>query len=378
MQDSREPKVHVGFNRQNIKTVAAWLVGEAERQAARLNIMKRHGNLFHKIYDIENLYNAYTVCLRGKRLKRGVLPFTYNASSELLRLQRELKSEAYQVGKYYSFYVYEPKRRLVQALPFRDRVIQQALCQIITPIIEKTFIHDTFACIKERGTHAGSRRLQSFLRSAQKKWDKAYCLKCDIHSYFPSIDHNILLDMFSRKLKCQSTMRLIWLVTNSNGQSVGIPIGNLLSQLSANLYLSLLDHYVKEHHRARYYLRYMDDFCIVHAGKKYLAFLKDQISNFLDIRLKLKFNRKTSIFPITQGVDFLGYRTWTTYRLIRKRSAKRMRRRLKAMARKYANGEIRLDKIRASVVSWIGHCVHANTYRLREEILSEVVLSRDR
>ena len=199
--------------------------------------MQRYGNLFHRIYNLENLYEAYVVCLRGKRLKRGVLPFTWNLSAELLRLQRELKAGTYQVGNYYSFYVFEPKRRLVQALPFRDRIIQQALCQIITPIFEKTFICDTFACIKDRGTHAGSNRLQYFIRNAQNRWGKAYCLQCDIASYFPSIGHAILLDLFSRKIKCQPTMRLIKLITNSNKQAVGIPIGNLLSQLSANLYL---------------------------------------------------------------------------------------------------------------------------------------------
>ena len=354
---------------------------ETERQAAHptqsRKLMKRYGNLYHKIYDLENLYRAYNVCLRGKRLKRGVLPFTYNLSAELLRLQRELKTETYQVGNYYSFHVYEPKKRLVQALPFKDRIVQQALCQIITPIFEKTFISDTFACIVDRGTHAGSNRLQSFLRRAQNRWGKVYCLQCDIASYFPSIYHDILLEMFARKIKCQPTMRLIRLITNSNGQSIGIPIGNLLSQLSANLYLSLLDHQIKEMQGVRYYLRYMDDFCLIHNSKKYLAYLKFEIEKFLRDKLFLLLNRKTSIFPITQGVDFLGYRTWTTRKLVRKRSIKKMRRKLKAMARKYRAGQIDLSKINASVMSWVAHCKHADTYRLRKKVLGDFVLIRE-
>jgi len=338
--------------------------------------MKRFGNLYHKIYDLKNLYKAYAVCLRGKRLARGVLPFTYKLSAELLQLQRELKTETYSIGRYFSFYVFEPKRRLVQALPFRDRIVQQALCQIITPIFEKTFITDTFACIKDKGTHAGSERLQYFIRNAQNRWGKAYCLQCDIASYFPSIDHSILIRLFSGKIKCQATMSLIRLITDSNRQAVGIPIGNLLSQLSANLYLSLLDHHVKEALGFRYYLRYMDDFCLVHASKKYLVYLMAEIKSFIDKHLSLILNRKTAIFPITQGVDFLGYRTWTTHKLLRKRSIKKMRCKLKAMKYKYEAGRISLDTINTSIMSWVAHCKHANTYRLREKVLGSIILKK--
>lgn len=336
--------------------------------------MKRYGNLFHKIYDLENLYQAYEVCLRSKRLKRGVLPFTFHLSAGLLDIQRELKSGTYQVGKYYSFYVFEPKRRLVQALPFRDRIVQQALCQVITPIFQKTFIRDTFACINNRGTHAGSNRLQSFIRKAQNRWGKAYCLQCDIAGYFPSINHEILLNLFARKIKCSPTMRLIRLITDSNGQATGIPIGNLLSQLSANLYLSQLDHYIKEKIHIKYYLRYMDDFCLIHGSKKYLAYLKSDIENFLENQLALKLNRKTSIFPLAQGVDFLGYRTWPTHKLVRKRSIKKARRKLKSMAGKYSSGQIDLSKISASIRSWVAHCSHADTYNLRLQTLRSFVL----
>jgi retron-type reverse transcriptase len=293
-----------------------------------------------------------------------------------LRLQRELKAEKYRVGQYYSFYVYEPKKRLVQALPFRDRIVQQALCQIITPIFEKTFIGDTFACIVDRGTHAGSNRLQSFLRRAQNRWGKVYCLQCDIASYFPSINHAVLIEMFTRKIKCQSTMRLIILITNSNQQTIGLPIGSLLSQLSANLDLNLLDHQAKEVWGIRYYLRYMDDFCVIHASKKYLAYLKTKIEKLLKHKLSLFLNHKTAIFPITQGINFIGYRTWPDHKLIRKRSIKNMRRKLKVMEQKYRTGQISLHEINASIMSWVAHCKHADTYRLREKVLGKITLNR--
>jgi len=327
--------------------------------------MKRHSFLHHRIYEIENLFNAYRVCLKGKRLRRGVLPFTYNLSKELYQIQRELISETYCPGDYFSFYVYEPKKRMVQALPFRDRIVQQALCQVINPVFEKTFIKDTYACIKNRGTHAGSDQLVNYLRKSQAMFGKVYCLQCDIASYFPSINHAILLDLFQRKIKCRKTMNLIRLITESNGQAVGIPIGNLLSQLSANMYLNVLDHHAKEHWRLPYYIRYMDDFCILHGSKKYLWWLKAEIEAFLKEKLALTLNRKSSMFPISQGVDFLGYRTWTTHKLVRKRSIKKARRKLKAMAKLYHEGKISLAKISESATSWSAHCEHADTYRLR-------------
>lgn len=338
--------------------------------------MIRHGNLYDKICDLENLHEAYRICLRGKRLKREVLPFGFDLSRNLLEIQRELKGKTYQVGRYFSFYVYEPKKRLVQALPFRDRIIQQALCLVITPLIERSFIPDTYACIKDRGTHAGSAKLQRYLSRAQDKWQRPYCLKCDIASYFPSINHDILLSLFGRKIKCPDTRWLIKKITNSNGQQTGIPIGNLLSQLSANLYLATLDRYIKEKLMIKLYIRYMDDFCILHGNKTYLGWLKGEIETFLQDSLRLKFNSRTDIFPVSQGIDFLGYRTWETHKLLRNKSKTRMRRKLRRIQGLYTRNKITLQTINSIIQSWLGHCKHADTYRLRGKVLGGVVLER--
>jgi RNA-directed DNA polymerase len=334
--------------------------------------MKRHADLFPRICNLENIYHAHRVCLRGKRLTRGVLPFTYNLSRELHRIRRDLLSGTYRVGNYYSFYVTEPKRRLVQALPFRDRVVQQALCQVIEPIFLSTFIRDNYACIKGRGTHAGAAQLTAYLRKSQARWGKTYCLQCDIAGYFPSIHHHILLDLFRRKIKCKPTLRLIEQITNSNHQVVGIPIGNLLSQLSANIYLSPLDHHVKEHWRLPYYIRYMDDFVILHGSKKYLGWLKQEIKTYINDHLALALNKKTAVFPASRGVDFLGYRIWPTHRLVRKRSVKKAKRKFAAMARQYHAGRMDLQTIAASTRSWAAHCEHADTYRLRSKVFKDL------
>jgi RNA-directed DNA polymerase len=335
--------------------------------------MKRYGNLYSQIYDLENLHEAYRICRKGKRLKREVLPFTFNLSENLCQIQRELQDKTYRVGEYFSFYVHEPKTRLVQALPFRDRIVQQALSAVITPRIEKSFIHDTYACIKGRGTHAGSNRLQVYIQQAYQTWQRQYCLKCDIQSYFPSINHHILLNLFEQKIKCPDTLWLIKTITNSNGLETGIPIGNLLSQLSANLYLSIMDHFIKEELKVRYYIRYMDDFCILNADKGLLKRLKDFIGRYLWDTLRLQLNRKTSIFPLSQGIDFLGYRTWAGYKLIRNRSKNRMRRRLRKLAMLYTTNRVSLKTINAIVQSWLGHCQHADTYRLKRDLLREYI-----
>jgi len=375
---SKGTPVHVGIGSAKHQNREGLFGRVAEDQAFFMigERMVRHGNLYHKIYTLENLYEAYRICLRGKRLKRDVLPFTFDLSRNLLEIQRELKDKSYQVGKYFSFYVYEPKKRLVQALPFRNRIIQQALCLVITPLIERSFISDTYACIKGRGTHAGSSRLQEFLRPARNKWESPYCLKCDIAAYFPSINHKILLSLFEQKIKCPETLWLIEKITNSNGEQTGIPIGNLLSQLSANLYLSTLDRYIKEKLMIKYYLRYMDDFCIIHGNKVYLSWLKDEIAGVLRDNLKVKFNRRTSIFPVSQGVDFLGYRTWETHKLLRNKSKNRMRRKLRRIQRLYARDEIALPTINSIIQSWLGHCKHADTYRLRKKILGAIRFKR--
>ena len=336
--------------------------------------MKRYGNLYSAICELENLYSSLQVCLRGKRLSRTVLPFTYELSREMTAIQKELADGTYRVSAYYSFYVLEPKRRLVQALPFRDRIVQQALCQVINPIFENTFIKDSYACIAGRGTHAGSQAFQLYMRRAEAMFGKAYCLQCDIASYFASIDHGTLLGLIERKIKCRRTLSLIQKITDSNGEQVGIPIGNLLSQLSANIYLNALDHYVKEHLKVRYYVRYMDDFFILHGSKEYLRYLKDDIQDFLEHHLFLSLNRKTSIYPISQGADFLGYRTWTTHKLLRKRSVKKMRRKLRVMCAKYEAGIIKLNKLDETIQSWTAHARHADTYGLRARMFGRIVL----
>lgn len=343
--------------------------------------MKTYKNLYPRIYDFQNLYAAYLKARRGKRYQQEVLCFSANLEEELIALQNELIWKTYRTGPYRYFYVHDPKKRLVAALPFRDRVVHHALCNVIEPIFEKRFIADSFACRVGKGTHRGADRVTEFLRSAQRMWGMVFCLKGDVAQYFASVNHHILMGILARTIACRDTLWLMKEILASGAapddpDPVGIPIGNLTSQLWANVYLNELDQFVKHVLRARFYVRYMDDFILLAGDKPTLWGWRREIEGFLEANLRLRLNSKTDIFPISRGIDFLGYRIWPTHRLLRKASVKRMRRALKKFQKLYREGRIGFDRINATVQSWLGHAKHANTYSLRKKILGSVTFSR--
>ena len=335
--------------------------------------MKTHNNLYPQIYGFGNLYSAFLKAKRNKRYKPEVLRFNANFEENLISIQNELIWKTYRTGRYRSFYVYEPKQRLVMALPFRDRVVHHALCNIIEPIFDRTFIFDSYACRTGKGTHAGADRLTSFLRRVNRIWPQVYCLKGDIHQYFRSINHRVLISLIGRKVACRDSLWLISEIINSTADPedlnpVGIPIGNLTSQLAANIYLNELDRFVKHDLRIKFYIRYLDDFVVLLDDKKTLWRIRQEIENFLWTRLRLKYNTKTDIFPVSRGIDFLGYRIWATHRLLRKGSIRRMRKKLKSFEKRWRNGTITLDEIKQSIASWIGHTQHCNAYFLKKSL----------
>jgi len=344
-------------------------------------IPHRYGNLYPKVYDFDNLHAAYLKARRNKRYRQEVLVFSANLEENLIQIQNELIWKTYHTGRYREFRVYEPKERLVRALPFKDRVVQHALNNVIEPIFEKTFIYDSYACRSGKGTHAGADRVTEFLKSAQRHWPKVYCLKGDISKYFPSIDHGILMHLIERRIKCRDTLWLLREILASSPDAggprpKGVPVGNLTSQLFANIYLHELDCFVKHDLNCKYYVRYMDDFVILGPDKKQLHLLRGEIADFLDRFLALKLNGKTSVFPVSQGIDFLGYRIWPTHRLVRKGSIKRIKRKLKRFQIGYAQGKTDLEKVKRTLASWLGHVSHADSYNLRVKLLSEFKLTR--
>jgi retron-type reverse transcriptase len=308
------------------------------------------------------------------------LKFSVDLEGNLIQIQNELIWKTYRTGHYHEFHVYEPKKRLVAALPFKDRIVQHAICNVIEPLFEAKMIYDSYACRVSKGTHKGTDRVTQFLREIQSMWDKTYCLKCDVAKFFPNINHDILKRIIRRTIICPDTLNLLDEIINSSDNDglghKGLPIGNLTSQLFANVYLDQLDHYAKEVMQERFYVRYMDDFLFLTDNKRHLVDLRLTIESYLAEELDLRVNKKTSIFPVSQGIDFLGYRIWPNHRLLRKRSIKKFRRLLKVFTAKYASGKLSFKEIDNSVQSWVGHAKHADTYRLRRKVFEEFKLVR--
>ena len=347
---------------------------------------KTYNNLFPQIYDFESLHAAYLRARAGKRNRLEVQRFERDLEGNLIQLQNELIWGQYQIGSYRLFRVYEPKERQVAALPFRDRVVQHALVAAIEPIWERRFIADSYACRPGRGTHRGADKAQAMLRQVKREHGRVFVFKADIAKYFASIDHTILKQQLRRRIACRPTLALLdHIIDSANGihstPGVGLPIGNLSSQLCANIVLHDLDEFVKHGLRQRHYVRYMDDFIVVHHDRAHLQRVRVKVERFLAQRLRLTTNHKTDIFPIAplrgRALDFLGYRMWPTHRRLRKSSIARITHTLRRLGRQYARGQVSLARITESVKSWVAHALHADALGLRTKVLGRFRFGRN-
>lgn len=319
---------------------------------------KRHGQLFDRIVNMDNLRLAYRKARRGKSRMHNVQRFEQDVEGNLHRIRRLLVEGAFTTSSYQVKWITEPKPREIFVLPFApDRIVQHALMNVVEPIWNGLFIRDSFACRKGYGPHAGSRRAMEFVRRYR------YCLKADIRKFYPSVDHSILLGIVRRKIKCQETLALLQDIICSCPGGKNVPIGNYTSQWLGNLYLNELDQWIKHVHRVKGYLRYCDDFCLFSNDKGYLREMKDTIRVFLAERLRLSYSH-AEVFPVSQGVDFLGYRHFKDHILVRKSTAKRMQRRLRHLPAALAQGHITPDQFRGSVASAHGWLKHANARNL--------------
>jgi len=337
--------------------------------------VKRHGNLWSKIISQENIEVAYSKAIKGKSRMRNVKKFNENKERNLEKVRQMLEQKTFTTSKYTEKTVYEPKQRIIYVLPFApDRIVQHALMNVLEPIWNGLFIEDSYACRIGKGIHAGSKKTMKFVRRNK------YCLKCDISKFYPSVNHEILFNIIKRKIKCQDTLWLIENIIRSFPSGKNVPIGNYTSQWFGNLYLNELDQYVKVKLQAKYvhidYIRYCDDFCLFHDDKKVLNECATLIKDFLAEKLALKFS-KCNLFPVSHGVDFLGYRHFNNYILLRKSTTKRVRRRLEKLPKLLKKGLITAEQYRSSVGSTWGWLKHANTHNLMvalkyENLLKEV------
>lgn len=341
---------------------------------------RTYKNLWPYITSFDALVRAWWRTASGRRYQRNVVEFQAELEPNLIAIQESLIHKTYQTGPYRRFHIYEPKRREISSLPLKDRIVQHALVETIEPIFERGFIDHSFACRPGKGAHKGANKVQEHLRAVQRRHGAVYALKGDVSKYFPSVCHDPLLRILRRRIACPDTLWLLEGIIRGGGEGGeilprGIPIGNLASQLLANIYLNELDQYVKHAMRERCYVRYMDDFALIHHDKAHLHDCRREIEDFLWASLGLRTNAKTQVFPVATGgrsLDFLGYRIWPSHRALRKDSINRMKKKMKRMSRQYRAGVIGWPEIDPVITSWIGHARHADTYNLRTKVLGGV------
>ncbi len=331
-----------------------------------------------EIFSFENLYVAHQKCRKSKQHKREVISFETNISENIYKLQKSLVSRKYTVGKYKEFTIYEPKERLIQALPYKDRVILRCFCDIVLiPKIESKLINDNVACRKTKGTDYGMNRLAFFLRKEymKKNDNKIYYLKCDIKKYFPSIDHEILLKLLE-KINFSNDER--WFIEKiireqPDKAKKGLALGNQSSQWFALYYLNRIDRFIKEELRVKWYVRYMDDFILIHRDKKFLQYCLLRIDEVCKQELNIELNKKTQIGRVCNGIDFLGFRHILTsngkiIKRLRRSSKKRMIKHMKTICKLKEKSIIDEEYMKMRINAYKAHIKYSNEKRLKAEL----------
>lgn len=343
--------------------------------------MKIYSSLFADMIAPENLFAAWDAFKKGKGEKPDVARFEFRLEENIFALHRELKAKTYRHAPYHAFYIRDPKVRHIHKASVRDRVLHHAVFSVLNPIFEPTFIANSFSCRIGKGNHLGVDTLEAMLRKVSRNGcAPCFVLKCDIRKYFESIDHDILTDILRRRVRDPDALWLIGEIVRSFPADVapddarrGLPIGNLTSQLFANVYLNELDQFVKHRLIVKHYARYTDDFVIIADNHDYLTDLIPRITDFLHDTLALGLHpNKVSIRKYHAGIDFLGYTARPHYRSVRTKAKRRMLRKLARRIREYKAGTISEQTLNQSLQSYLGVLSHANAHRIAERIRNEV------
>ena len=354
--------------------------------------MKTHKKLYNKIISLDNLLIAHKKARKGKTKKLYVKKFEKEIIENLLELHHELKNQTYFPKPLKTFILRDPKTRKISKSHFRDRIVHHALVNVLEPIYNKKFINDSCANQIGKGNLFAIKRFDKFKRKvSSNNTSPCFILKADIKHYFQEVDNKILIQIFERNIKCTHTIWLInQILTNNTFQREtshlsfstseeflfskkkefkGMPLGNLTSQFFANIYLNELDYFIKHKLKARYYIRYVDDFVILHKSKQQLLIWKEEINKFLKDSLKLELHKdKSNIFSLSRGVDFVGFRNFYYFKLLRKRNIKNMENKIKD----FNECLVSKDKILKIFQGWNAYATWANTYKLRNNFFDKL------
>ena len=319
-------------------------------------------NSFYKKLTFDSLINAHDRARINKNYKKEVLLFNIDLETNICNILKKLKENTYTPGIYRTFTIYEPKERIIKSLPYVDRIIQQwYIYEFIKPYVIPRLINSTCACVPGKGTHYASNLIQKYMRKMKREYGSYYILKCDIKKYFYSIDKLILFNIMKKYISDKKLIDLTKLLIFDTNDD-GIPIGNYTSQYFANIYLNELDYYVKNDLNIKYYVRYMDDFIILIDSKKTAKELKSKIESFLKNKLNLSLNNKSKYYPSDLGVNFCEYIIYETHKLLRKRSKKNIKKRIKLWNYLSQVNKLNEHKMILEWNSFIGHAKHSNSY----------------
>ena len=333
---------------------------------------KKIKNVFYKNLTFEKLLSAHKRARKHKAYKNEVIKFEFNLENNLINLLNNLQNGSYRLGKYFQFKVYEPKERIIQALPYKDRIVHQWYVEeFIKPFIVPKFINNSFACLDNKGTHKAVETVQHQMQIMKRNYGDFWILKCDIKKFFYNINPYILFQILKKYIADKPLLDLsqIFIFNGPIDKSkVGIPIGNYTSQFFANIYLNELDQYIKRELKIKYYCRYMDDFILILKTKQECIKIKELIEIFLHDHLKLELNHKSRYYPYKIGVNFCGYRIFTTHRLLRTSSKKKIKKNIKCWNHQYHTNKLDFQYAMQSLNSWIGHSSHCNSYQLQQKV----------
>ena len=340
--------------------------------------MKVYNNLYSKVISVENLFQAWAEFRSDKQQKPDVMKFERHLEENIFDLHHLLRKKQYEHGAYQAFYIHDPKQRLIHKATIQDRVLHHAIFKVLNPVFEPTFIAHSFSCRIGKGTHKGVAALATMLRKISKNNTKpCFALKCDVRKFFATVDQDILFSILQKRIQDEDMLKLLHKIVYSFNRTgaphKGIPIGNLTSQLFANIYMNELDQFVKHQLRVKHYVRYTDDFVIVADNTQYLQGLLPKIQEFLrDVLLLELHPNKISIRKFSQGIDFLGYVVLPNYSVLRTKTKRRILSKLDNNIQGLKNGAVSEGYFHQSLQSYLGVLSHANSYNVEQNIKNKV------
>lgn len=307
---------------------------------------------------------------KGKRNRPDVQQFEYNLENNIFKLHHKLKTQTYSHFNYTSFSICDPKSRKIHKARVKDRILHHTIFRIFYPIFDSIFVLDSYSCRIRKGTHKAINRLQKFARKVSKNnTENCYVLKCDIRKFFGSVNQDILIDLIKKKIKDNNTIWIVEKIIKSFNK--GLPLGNITSQLFANIYLNELDQFIKQKLKIKYYIRYCDDFIILDTNEEYLKKIIYQIDNFLKEKLKLSLHKdKIIIRKYHPGIDFLGYVSFSHHRVLRTKTRRRMFKKINQKIIALEQSKITEESFSQTIQSYFGILKHCNGYKLKKEIIN--------